>query len=267
MKGPKKHLKRLAAPKSWSLKKSEGKYAPRPTPGPHKKDECIPLNLILTKLLNVTKSTKEIQYVLKNQLIKINGVKRTDPKFPVGLFDVITLATLKSTNKHYRLILNTCAKFKLIEIATNGENYRISKVTSKCLRRGNTPFIYTSQGTSHRYCDPEIQVTDTVKINEANEVKGFLHFEVGKEAYLIKGKNAGCIGVIISIEKRANGFSLVKMRDSNGRVFSTTENFCMVIGGGDIESRLLDLEGVDGLKLSELEYSNKRYGLAVQADN
>lgn len=253
MRGPKKHLKRLAAPKSWSLKKTEGKYAPRPTPGPHKKDECMPLNLILTKKIGIARSTKEIQFILKNKLIKVNGVKRTDPKFPVGLFDVITIGDSK---KFYRLILNTCAKFSLIEIPETDKEFRIAKVTAKCLRKGNIPFVYTSQGTSHRFSNQEIELNDTVKINELNEIVDFIHFEEGKEAFLIKGKNAGCIGTIVSIEKRSNGHSLIKMIDSNNRVFSTTENFCIVIGS---ETRMLNLVGIDGLKLSELEHSNLKY--------
>ena len=34
--GPKKHLKRIAAPKSWMLDKLGGIYTTRPSQGPHK---------------------------------------------------------------------------------------------------------------------------------------------------------------------------------------------------------------------------------------
>merc|ERR1712000_433723 len=44
--GPKKHLKRLCAPRSWMLAKSGGVFAPRPTPGPHKLRESIPTVLL-----------------------------------------------------------------------------------------------------------------------------------------------------------------------------------------------------------------------------
>ena len=45
--GPKKHLKRLCAPRSWMLAKSGGVFAPRPTPGPHKLRESIPIVILL----------------------------------------------------------------------------------------------------------------------------------------------------------------------------------------------------------------------------
>ncbi|KAF9350376.1 40S ribosomal protein S4, X isoform, partial [Mortierella sp. AD094] len=49
--GPKKHLKRLNAPKHWMLDKLTGTYAPRPTAGPHKLRECLPLIILLRNRL------------------------------------------------------------------------------------------------------------------------------------------------------------------------------------------------------------------------
>ena len=39
--GPKKHLKRLRAPKHWMLDKLTGIFAPRPSTGPHKMRESL----------------------------------------------------------------------------------------------------------------------------------------------------------------------------------------------------------------------------------
>jgi small subunit ribosomal protein S4e len=41
--GPKKHQKRLSAPKHWLLDKLSGLYAPKASPGPHKLRDCMPL--------------------------------------------------------------------------------------------------------------------------------------------------------------------------------------------------------------------------------
>lgn len=45
--GPKKHLKRIRAPKSWLLNKMGGIYAPRPAQGPHQLEYSLPLSVIL----------------------------------------------------------------------------------------------------------------------------------------------------------------------------------------------------------------------------
>ena len=45
--GPKKHLKKINTPKSWLLSKMDGIYATRPSQGPHKLRECLPLAIII----------------------------------------------------------------------------------------------------------------------------------------------------------------------------------------------------------------------------
>lgn len=41
--GIRKHLKRIAAPKSWLMDKMGGVFTVKPDPGPHKLRESIPL--------------------------------------------------------------------------------------------------------------------------------------------------------------------------------------------------------------------------------
>ncbi|KAG0090844.1 40S ribosomal protein S4, X isoform, partial [Podila epicladia] len=57
--GPKKHLKRLNAPKHWMLDKLTGTYAPRPTAGPHKLRECLPLVILIRNRLKYALNGKE----------------------------------------------------------------------------------------------------------------------------------------------------------------------------------------------------------------
>ena len=45
--GPKKHLKRLAAPRSWMLGKVGGVFTVKPSSGPHKQGESLPISLFL----------------------------------------------------------------------------------------------------------------------------------------------------------------------------------------------------------------------------
>ena len=85
VRGPKKHLKRLAAPKSWMLDKLGGVYTVRPSSGPHKGRESMPLTLFLRNRLKYALNKKEVQTILKQRLVKIDGKVRTDPKYPAGL--------------------------------------------------------------------------------------------------------------------------------------------------------------------------------------
>ena len=55
--------------------------APRPSPGPHKKRECIPLIVFLRNRLKYALTGDEVKKIVKS-LIKVDG--RTDTCFPAG---------------------------------------------------------------------------------------------------------------------------------------------------------------------------------------
>ena len=69
--GPKKHLKRLRAPKHWMLDKLTGIFAPRPSTGPHKMRESLPLVVFLRDRLKYALTKKECQTILMNRLVKV----------------------------------------------------------------------------------------------------------------------------------------------------------------------------------------------------
>merc|ERR1711975_109100 len=106
--GPKKHLKRLNAPKHWMLDKMGGVWAPRPSTGPHKLRECLPLILILRNRLKYALTKKEVQQILMQRLIKVDGKVRTDPNYPCGFMDVISI---DKTDEHFRMLYDAKGRF------------------------------------------------------------------------------------------------------------------------------------------------------------
>jgi len=58
-KGPKRHLKRLAAPTAWYIRRKEYKWAVRPSPGPHSMKTSIPLLYIVRDYLGYAKTARE----------------------------------------------------------------------------------------------------------------------------------------------------------------------------------------------------------------
>merc|ERR1712167_552825 len=106
--GPKRHMKRLNAPKHWMLDKMGGTWAPRPSTGPHKLRECLPLILVLRNRLKYALTGKEVQKILMQRLVKIDGKVRTDPNFPVGFMDVISI---EKTDEHFRVLFDAKGRF------------------------------------------------------------------------------------------------------------------------------------------------------------
>ena len=70
VRGPKKHMKRLAAPKSWMLEKLGGVYSCKPSSGPHKQGEFCDIwafsgHLDIVKIILVSKLNYIHRLVLK----------------------------------------------------------------------------------------------------------------------------------------------------------------------------------------------------------
>lgn len=58
--------------------------APRPSPGPHKLRECLPLIVLLRNRLKYALTGDEVKRIVKQRLIKVDGKVRTNPTFPAG---------------------------------------------------------------------------------------------------------------------------------------------------------------------------------------
>ena len=82
--GPKKHMKRLNAPRHWMLDKLTGTWAPKPSSGPHKQRECLPLIVFLRNRLRYALTNKETKSIVMQRLIKVDGKVRTDVTYPAG---------------------------------------------------------------------------------------------------------------------------------------------------------------------------------------
>lgn len=66
--------------------------APKPSPGPHKQRECIPLIVFLRNRLKYALTGDEVKRIVKQRLIKVDGKVRTDPTYPAGFMGMNLVA-------------------------------------------------------------------------------------------------------------------------------------------------------------------------------
>lgn len=249
--GPKKHLKRLAAPKHWMLDKLSGVFAPRPSPGPHKLRECLPLIILLRNRLKYALTGKEVTSIVMQRLIKVDGKVRTDPTFPAGFMDVISI---EKTNETFRLLYDTKGRFAIQRITPEEGQYKLCKVKRAVLGAKGIPVVGLHDSRTVRYPDPLIKVNDTVKIDIATgKIVDFVKFDVGNLAMVTGGRNLGRVGVITHKEKHPGSFDVVHMKDAAGQAFVTRVGNVFVIGKGT--KSLVSLPSRKGIKRSVLEES------------
>merc|ERR1711879_5384 len=247
--GPKKHLKRLNAPKKWMLDKLGGAFAPRPSCGPHKLRECIPLIVLLRNKLKYALTRKEVMSITMQRLVKVDAKVRTDLRFPLGFMDVLSIP---KTNENFRVMYDVKGRFIVHRITGKEAEYKLCKVKSQKTGKGGVPYITTHDGRTIRYPDPDIKEYDTIKYNvQTGRVMEFVRFDVGQMAICTGGQNAGRIGTIEAREKHPGSFEIIHLRDANGHEYATRMDYVFVIGKGNHE--LVSLPRGKGLKLSLLE--------------
>merc|ERR1711993_214499 len=123
--GPQKHMKRLAAPKSWMLDKLGGVYSCRPSSGPHRLGESMPIAIFLKNRLKYALTNKEVETIMKQRLIKIDGKVRTDTRFPTGFMDVVQI---EKTGENFRLIFDVKGRYTIHRITNQEAKYKLCRV-------------------------------------------------------------------------------------------------------------------------------------------
>jgi len=252
--GPKKHLKRLNAPRNWMLDKLTGVWAPKPSSGPHKSRECLPLIVFLRNRLKYALTRKEVTQIVMQRLIKVDGKVRTDATFPAGFMDVITI---EKTGEHFRLLFDVKGRFTIHRITADEAKYKLAKVRKTLTANKGVPFIVTHDGRTIRYPDPLIKVNDTVKVDiETGKVTEFVKFDSGNVCMVTGGRNMGRVGVIVNREKHHGSFDIVHVKDAVGRQFATRISNIFVIGQGS--KPLVSLPRGKGVKHTIIEERDRR---------
>ncbi|KAJ1964119.1 40S ribosomal protein S4 [Dipsacomyces acuminosporus] len=247
-------MKRLNAPKHWMLDKLTGTYAPKPSSGPHKQRECLPLVIFLRNRLKYALNGREVRSILMQRLVKVDGKVRTDSTFPTGFLDVISI---EKTGENFRLIYDTKGRFTIHRITDEEAKFKLGKVRRAQLGAGGIPYIVTHDGRTVRYPDPLIKVNDTVKIDlESGKIVDFIKFEVGNVAMVTGGRNMGRVGIITHRERHHGGFDIVHVKDANDRSFATRLTNVFVIGDGN--KPWISLPKDKGLKLTIAEERDRR---------
>ena len=256
-KGIRKHQKRLSAPRHWMLSKVGGIWATKPSTGPHRLRECIPLSIILRNKLKLALTGREAKLIVnaKDGNIAIDGKIRKDFKFPVGFMDVLTIIKTKS---YYRVLYDSKGRFGLHKISAGEAEYKLCKVKARAMGPKKIPYIVTHDGRTIRFPNPEIKAEDTVRINLRNgEVTDFYKFEEGCQVMIKGGNNIGRVATLIKVEKHDGSYNIIYCKDPLGNEFSTRIDNVFVIGKTKPEISLMKSHNRLSI-IQEREIKNKR---------
>ena len=231
------------------LDKLSGVWAPKPSAGPHKTRECIPLVILLRNRLKYALTRREVFLIAAQRLIKVDNTIRTDTRFPIGFMDVVSIP---KTGENFRLLYDVKGRFNVHRITEEEAKFKLCKVTNVAIGRKAIPYLVTHDGRTVRYPDPLIKQNDTVKFSlETNTIVGHVSFDVGNLAMITGGNNLGRIGVIERREKHPGSYEIVHLKDSAGHKFATRLGNVFVIGSG--VTALVTVPKSQGVKLTIMQ--------------
>ncbi|XP_009581436.1 PREDICTED: 40S ribosomal protein S4 [Fulmarus glacialis] len=225
--------------------------APRPSTGPHKLRECLPLIIFLRNRLKYALTGDEVKKICMQRFIKIDGKVRTDITYPAGFMDVISI---EKTGEHFRLVYDTKGRFAVHRITVEEAKYKLCKVRKIFVGTKGIPHLVTHDARTIRYPDPLIKVNDTVQIDlETGKITDFIKFDTGNLCMVTGGANLGRIGVITNRERHPGSFDVVHVKATNGQLER---------GGGSVLAEgnkpWISLPRGKGIRLTIAEERDKR---------
>ena len=220
----KKHMKRMAAPKSWPIKRKGLKYITRPNPGSHSFELGLPLDVVLKDIIGISKTEREARNILLFNDVLVDGKRRVDRRFLVGFMDVVSISSIK---KNFRLILSRIGKLIAVEIGDEEAKIKPCKITGKALV-GNKIQINLFDGRniltdkkSDNYNIGDVLVLNLPK----GDIKTSFKLNEGMAIFLQSGKHVGEVGKIEKIEG-----DKIRYRSDSGEVFETLKKYAFVLG-------------------------------------
>ena len=217
----KNHLKRIFAPKTWSLARREKTFVARPNCGPHSLSRGLALGVLIRDHLSFAATMVEAKKLLQIQTVLVDGKRRKDHHYCVGLFDVLSFPHI---TKYYRLLLDKKGRLALKEITSQEASVKICKVVGKkvitsgkiqyCLHDGRT---LSTQKNLH--------VGDSV-LFDFTSLSAVENFPLEKNAcvYLVDGKYAGSVGFLQEIKHKE---VICKVEDN---MVETAKDYLFVVG-------------------------------------
>jgi small subunit ribosomal protein S4e len=188
-------LKRISAPKFWKIVRKSKKYTVSPVPGPHKKEQCLPISIVLRDYIKVSETMKETRQILSKGIVKVNGITRKQHNFPLGLMDILELGHL-----FYRIVPT---KKGLVPKEIKDKNLRLCKVLDKKYIKGGKIQLNLTGGENFLIERPKdtFKTGDVIVFDiEKKNVKKVIKLDKGTLVLITGGKNMGELGVVESIE-------------------------------------------------------------------
>ena len=225
-KGGSKHFVRMRAHKRLGVvSRKRVKWLLAPMPGTHGKTESISAGVLLRDVLSKAANLREAKKILNSGALLIDGKKVHEPKFPVGLMDIISEP---AEGKAYRMSLSGP---KLVPKAVEKEasQRKYLKVAGKHTLRGGKLQIAFHDGRTY-LGDKGIRAGDTCVFSVPEfKLVSHMKFAQGARCLVTQGKHIGELATLDKvIERPGSQDAEVQLAGTSGQ-FVTLVKYLFVV--------------------------------------
>jgi small subunit ribosomal protein S4e len=217
------HLKRLVAPRSWSIARKERTWTTKPMPGKHSLEGAIPISTILRDYLNVCDNNREAKIIINDGAVMIDQRVVRKPKTAVGLMDIISIPLMKM---HMRTMLDDHGRIQFVPIKATEAKWKLLRIEGKTTVKGGKTQLNLHDGTNI-LSEEKVKTGDVIQVSLPDfKIKKVLEFKKGAQTLITGGAHVGFISKIIGLEiTRSTKPNLVIYKD-----FQTIKSYSFVVG-------------------------------------
>jgi len=197
-KGGRNKLKRLAAPRSWDIPRKSNRFVFKPLPGPHPIAAAYPLGVVVRDMASMADLSKELKSMMKSGKVRVDGKDRRTPRFPVGLFNVVSVP-LEGVD--YRLVPSTKG-LVLAKVGPDEARMKLCSVHTKTKVKGGHIQFGLHDGRSVLDDGLNLSPGDAVLIEvPSQKVIGKAKLAKGSLGLVLTGDRAGQLGKIAEVKE------------------------------------------------------------------
>lgn len=193
--------------------------------------------MVVRDWLGKAATAKEAEVIVKSGKVLVDGRTVKEPRFPVGLMDVLTIP---ETGERYRVLPFYRRGLGLLEIDGRESGFKLGLIVGKQHVRGGGLQFTLHDGRNVLFKEPtekerSIMTHDVFKVElPSGRVLAHLKFSTGLYGLIFRGSRSGLHGPILSYEevRRYPAKQLVTVQTSEGTI-STVLDYVMPVGEGE----------------------------------
>jgi small subunit ribosomal protein S4e len=191
------HMKRLAAPRTWPLKRKVAVWATKQSPGAHSLESSMPAAMVLRDMIGACDTAREAKRIIGNREMFVDGLPVKSPKEPIGIMDTIMVPKMKL---NFRMLLTDKGKLTIVPISEEEAKWKLCRIEGKTKIAGGKIQLNLSGGRNIILDKNMYKSGDTLKIDVADQkVLGTFPLADGVPALIINGALAGKVETVAEL--------------------------------------------------------------------